>query len=69
MSHAGWAYFFAGARPRIVHINFFTTNKHSKLFVLLIVKQEVQGLQAFAFPVVTVNNEHAKSSLKRSLRG
>ena len=31
------------------------------------VKHEVQGLQAFAFPVVTVNDEHAKSKLKESL--
>ena len=30
-------------------------------------KKEVQGLQAFACPVVTVNDEHAKSRLKESL--
>ena len=29
--------------------------------------QEVQGLQAFAFPVVAFNNKHAKSSSKESL--
>ena len=36
------------------------------------VKEEVQGLQAlqaFAFPVVTVNDEHAKSRLKRKFGG
>ena len=32
------------------------------------VKQEVQGLQAFAFPVVTVIEEHAKPRFKRKLR-
>ena len=32
-------------------------------------KQEVQGLKAFAFPVVTVNDEHATSRFKRKLRG
>ena len=32
-------------------------------------KKKVQGLQAFAFPAVTVNDEHAKSRLKRKLRG
>ena len=32
-------------------------------------KQEVQGLQAFAFSVVTVSDEHAKSRLKRKLGG
>ena len=31
-------------------------------------KQVVQGLQASTFPVVTINNEHAKSRLKRKLR-
>ena len=30
-------------------------------------KQEVQGLQAFAFPVVTVNDKHSKSRFKKSL--
>ena len=34
-----------------------------------ITKQEVQGLQAFAFPVETVYDEHAKSGFKRKLRG
>ena len=29
--------------------------------------QEVQGLQAFAFPVVAFNNKHVKSSSKESL--
>ena len=33
------------------------------------IKQEVQGLQAFAFPVVTFNDEHAKKRLKRNVRG
>ena len=32
-------------------------------------QQEVQGLQEFAFPVVAVNDEHAKSRFKRKLRG
>ena len=32
-----------------------------------ICKQEVQGLQAFAFPVVTVNDKHSKSRFKKSL--
>ena len=32
-------------------------------------KQEVQGLQAFALPVVTVNDKHAKSRFKRKLTG
>ena len=32
-------------------------------------KKEVQGLQAFAFPVETVKDEHAKSRFKRKLRG
>ena len=30
-------------------------------------EQEVHGLHAFAFPVVTVNDEHAKSRFKRKL--
>ena len=34
-----------------------------------ICKQEDQGLQAFAFPVVTVNDKHAKSRFKGKLRG
>ena len=34
-----------------------------------ICKQEVQGLQEFAFPVVTVNDKHAKSRSKSKLRG
>ena len=42
-------------------LNFFQTL--SKL------KQEIQGLQAFAFPVETVNNKYAKSRFKRKLRG
>ena len=41
-----------------------TIYKDSNVF-----KQEVQGLQAFAFPVETVYDEHAKSRLKRKLRG
>ena len=32
-------------------------------------KLEVQGLQAFAFPLVTINDKHAKSRFKRKLRG
>ena len=32
-------------------------------------KLEVQGLQAFAFPVATINDKHAKSRFKRKLRG
>ena len=40
-----------------------------KIYNALQKKQEVQGLQAFAFSVVTVNDEHAKSRLKRKLRG
>ena len=31
--------------------------------------QEGQGLQAFAFPVMTVNDEHAKSRFKRKHTG
>ena len=34
-----------------------------------IYKQEVQGLQAFAFSVVTVNDEHTNPSFKRKRRG
>ena len=32
-------------------------------------KKEVQGLQAFAFSVLTVNDEHAKPRFKRKCRG
>ena len=32
-------------------------------------QQGVKGLQAFAFCVVTVNDEHAKPRFKRKLRG
>ena len=32
-------------------------------------KQKVEGLQAFAFPVETVYDEHAKSRFKRKLGG
>lgn len=32
-------------------------------------QQGVQGLQAFAFCVVTVNDEHAKPRFKRKLKG
>ena len=32
-------------------------------------KREVQGLQAFAFSVVTVNDEHKKHRFKRKGRG
>ena len=31
--------------------------------------KEVQGLQAFAFFVVTVNDEHTKPESKRKIRG
>ena len=34
-----------------------------------LMKQEVQGLQAFSFPIETVYDEHAKSRFKRKLRG
>ena len=33
------------------------------------IKQEVQGLQAFAFSVVTVNDEHKKPGFKIKCRG
>ena len=32
-------------------------------------KQEVQGLQAFAFSVITVNDEHRKPEFKIKRRG
>ena len=32
------------------------------------VRQGVQGLQAFSFGVVTVNDEHTKPTFKRDLR-
>ena len=32
-------------------------------------RQGVQGLQAFAFCLVTVNDEHTKPRFKRKLRG
>ena len=32
-------------------------------------QQEVQGLQTFAFSVVTVNDEHAKPRFKRKRSG
>ena len=33
------------------------------------IKQGVQGIHAFAFSIVTVNNGHTKSMLKRNHRG
>ena len=33
------------------------------------IKQEVQGLQAFTFSVVTVNDEHTKPRFKRKRSG
>ena len=32
------------------------------------IKQEVQGLQTFAFCIVTVNDEQTKPSFKRKIR-
>ena len=32
-------------------------------------QQEIQGLQAFAFFVITVNDEHTKPRLKENPRG
>ena len=32
-------------------------------------EQEVQGLQAFAFYVITVNDEHTKPRFKKNRRG
>ena len=44
--------------------------KHTKTNLLCLKhKQEVQGLQAFAFSVVTVNDKHTKPRLKRKRRG
>ena len=43
-------------------------NKKQNLCVSLL-RQEVQGLQAFAFSVVTVNYEHTKPRIKRKRRG
>ena len=34
-----------------------------------IIQQEAQGIQAFAFCVVTVNDKHAEPRLKRKRRG
>ena len=42
---------------------FFLTNENS----LNNKKQGVQGMQAFAFCVVTVNDEHTKPRFKRKL--
>ena len=42
---------------------FFLTNENS----LNSKKQGVQGMQAFAFCVVTINDEHTKPRFKRKL--
>ena len=33
------------------------------------IRQEVQGLQAFAFSILTVNDEYTKPRFKRKRRG
>ena len=54
------------------HINVYKTSliNHFKTTLLCLKhKQEVQGLQAFVFSVVTVNDEHTKLRFKRKRRG
>ena len=40
-----------------------------KAFCFNQTQQGVQGLQEFAFPFVTVNDEHTKTRFKRKFRG
>ena len=46
----------------------FVYNRYLQIYIFKN-KQEVQGLQAFPFFVVTVNDEHMKPRLKRKHRG
>ena len=39
------------------------------MMCLLLIQEGVQGLQAFAFCVVTVNDEHTKPYFKTKRRG
>ena len=44
-------------------------NKFSEYVNTFTFQQEGQGLEAFAFPIENVYDEHAKSRFKRKLRG
>ena len=60
------AYFFGFSHPSLLQV---MSNQKCNLirFDISLIKQEVQGLQAFAFSVVTVNDEHTKPRLKKIL--
>ena len=68
-------YTFTSLRKTITNnitITIFSTNrlqtpKALKHLFFFKKKKEVQVLQAFVFPVVTVNDKHAKSRLKKSI--
>ena len=54
-----------------VNLNFCKTKvcKDNKNTMQNVKEQRVQGLQAFAFCVVTINDEHTKPRLKRKRKG
>ena len=49
--------------------SFFCENSHSHLLMRMTNEQGVQGLQAFAFCVVTVNEKHTEPRFKRERAG
>ena len=59
--------FFGFSHPSFLQV---MSNQKCNLitFDISLIKQKVQGLQAFAFSVVTVNDEHTKPRLKKIVR-
>ena len=57
----------------VVKLNTYIFDMISLNFILVTFnkqkQQEIQGLQAFAFFVITVNDEHTKPRLKENPRG